>query len=353
MEEWIQVNVGGKIFSSTKETLLLIPYFQSKNRFNPLNSCTEIKIDQDPSVFKHILRSMRNPGYEIPDKYSACLDFWGLPELKPYTSVAPKFDVESSCKTEFNISGVVKTKTEFWKNFDIVLQTGKKKTIQLDHEVDMDNIRFIFPKNNQSISQLRVEFLNQSGERIFKSRVSESIWSSHITLNSACRELHLNFEISEIFENKHSVKAINFELLPKTSKSSKEEESVSFKGRIFYKLSHEPKFTPRRLLITPSLGKFYVRDGKSDLWTNIQSVRQSNLTFSNFVLCFVSKKILKSFSCYDRYNKLLFCIDLKYHIHRPPLKLEFSFVKELENSRFEIEPKIDLHYYLIVYYGRQ
>jgi hypothetical protein len=63
MNEWIKIDVGGKIFQTTKETLLPIPYFQGLNRFNPLSPLSTIKVDQDPSAFKHVLRWMHENAF--------------------------------------------------------------------------------------------------------------------------------------------------------------------------------------------------------------------------------------------------------------------------------------------------
>lgn len=83
----ISLNVGGKIFTTTKTTLNFIPYFKSLFDFSQSSqsidtNLNEIFVDSDPSVFKHVLRWARNPTYSIPIKYDYGLNFWGLPSAR-------------------------------------------------------------------------------------------------------------------------------------------------------------------------------------------------------------------------------------------------------------------------------
>lgn len=347
MDEWIKVDVGGKIFETSKETLLLIPYFQSKNRFNPLSSSSEIKIDQDPDVFKQILRSMRNPAYIIPEKYNACLDFWGLPELK-HTQLIPlveKFDVNSKCLTTINIPKLIR-KFDFWKNFEITLASGIKSTVELDHEVSMESLNLIIP--SKMCKCLKIYLNNKFEATLFASRLSESIWISTVQSGS-CRRFRLIGLLSEIFvvEKVHS---ISFKLV---SDESKDILSTVLNGRISYVVNVENlKFMPHRLMVQPSYDKFKITEGRSDLFHNIKLISNPCYGIVKLELCFVSRKIIKTFSCFSQNDNLLFRFDYRHYKHFPPFHVSLSYVEEIENSYFIIEPKMDIHYYLIIYYNK-
>lgn len=80
----LSINVGGKDFTTTLQTLCMCPFF--KNMFNSnfkekLNHKL-IFIDRDPTGFKHVLRALRNSHYIIPDKWISEWEFYNPPENK-------------------------------------------------------------------------------------------------------------------------------------------------------------------------------------------------------------------------------------------------------------------------------
>ena len=80
--DWIVLNVGGKFFETTLTTLMNIPYFQTANKFAPLQGTKDhpLRIDRDGQVFKHVLRYIRNPLYNVPLDQQWDLDFWFMGE---------------------------------------------------------------------------------------------------------------------------------------------------------------------------------------------------------------------------------------------------------------------------------
>ena len=77
MSETIYLDVGGKIFRTTKSTLFTIPYFQAMDRFNGIvgSKSEPLFIDRDPKFFRHILNFARNPDYSLPEKCKSELGF--------------------------------------------------------------------------------------------------------------------------------------------------------------------------------------------------------------------------------------------------------------------------------------
>lgn len=77
----IYINVGGKHFETTKETLSFCPYFQGIINFSGSLNCTKETphfIDRDPKIFRHVLNLLRNPDYGYPIKYLDELEFYGF-----------------------------------------------------------------------------------------------------------------------------------------------------------------------------------------------------------------------------------------------------------------------------------
>lgn len=75
----IKLNVGGTIFETTLDTLMKCCYFQGVQRMNELTTQHEpYFIDRDPDFFKHILRLLRDPNYDYPEKYLNELDYYGI-----------------------------------------------------------------------------------------------------------------------------------------------------------------------------------------------------------------------------------------------------------------------------------
>nr|QBK86314.1 MAG: BTB family protein [Marseillevirus LCMAC102] len=75
--EPLNINVGGKIFTTTKSTLC-----DKSGFFAALFNYSELKhsgfIDRDPTGFKHILRFLRDSNYLIPDKWLFELEFYQI-----------------------------------------------------------------------------------------------------------------------------------------------------------------------------------------------------------------------------------------------------------------------------------
>ena len=76
----ITLNIGGKIFETTDQTLTMrSEYFRllfEKELHNYLNDNKEIFIDRSPIAFEYILDYIRNPECRIPSKYRGELDFY-------------------------------------------------------------------------------------------------------------------------------------------------------------------------------------------------------------------------------------------------------------------------------------
>lgn len=94
-DDIINIDVGGKIFRTTKKTLCNCTYFNAMfNRFN--NDSQDIFIDRSPEAFKHILSFLRNNSYIIDDKYSHDIIFFGINEID--------FDIDNNNKTNMQIT---------------------------------------------------------------------------------------------------------------------------------------------------------------------------------------------------------------------------------------------------------
>ena len=74
--ETIKLNVGGKIFETTRHTLTLSSYFNSY--FSRWNNQSIIFIDRSYKLFEHVLAFLRNPNYPFPVQHKDELDFYGI-----------------------------------------------------------------------------------------------------------------------------------------------------------------------------------------------------------------------------------------------------------------------------------
>ena len=91
-ESFIELNVGGYIFNTTKETLKKCEYFEAiLTRWD--NKIPKY-IDRDGKSFRYILRYLRNPNYLIPTKYYYDVLFYGLPGFKKPKNCTPNFPKE-------------------------------------------------------------------------------------------------------------------------------------------------------------------------------------------------------------------------------------------------------------------
>ncbi len=70
----IKLNVGGKHFETTRETLELSSYFDNWEESKE----DELFIDRDGEIFTHVLRLLRYPEYPYPNEYVYELAFYQL-----------------------------------------------------------------------------------------------------------------------------------------------------------------------------------------------------------------------------------------------------------------------------------
>lgn len=81
MEKRIKLNIGGKHFETTQDTLTTNSgYFRAMiERWNSnKDENGEIFINRSGSIFKHVLRLMLDPEYNYPNKYISELDFYQI-----------------------------------------------------------------------------------------------------------------------------------------------------------------------------------------------------------------------------------------------------------------------------------
>lgn len=76
----VQVNVGGKLFTSTKDTLCKCAYFAGL--FATGNPEDIPFVDRPSSGFKHVLYYLQDDRYSFPLQFSLELDFYGVPYPK-------------------------------------------------------------------------------------------------------------------------------------------------------------------------------------------------------------------------------------------------------------------------------
>jgi hypothetical protein len=79
-KDTIKLNVGGRHFETTRETLLNAEYFKCilEGNWSESNSNKEIFIDRDSDLFSDVLKVLR--GYDVPQTYllSQELLFYGI-----------------------------------------------------------------------------------------------------------------------------------------------------------------------------------------------------------------------------------------------------------------------------------
>ena len=76
----MQVNVGGKIFTSTKDTLSKCAYFSGL--LLTLHAEEIPFVDRPSTAFEHVLYYLQDDYYLFPLKFKLELDFYGVPYLK-------------------------------------------------------------------------------------------------------------------------------------------------------------------------------------------------------------------------------------------------------------------------------
>lgn len=72
----ISINVGGRFFPTTKQTLNRSPFL--RNLLESSKPYEQIFIDRDSEGFEHILRKLRDRNYKIPQEFLYELDFYGM-----------------------------------------------------------------------------------------------------------------------------------------------------------------------------------------------------------------------------------------------------------------------------------
>jgi len=80
----ISLNVGGRIFQTTKQTLMSgSEYFRDIfENSQDTNTKEPLFIDRSYKAFEHVLSLLRNPTYEFPNLYKGELDFFGIKYTK-------------------------------------------------------------------------------------------------------------------------------------------------------------------------------------------------------------------------------------------------------------------------------
>ena len=76
----VQVSVGGKLFTSTKETLAKCAYFEGLLSTGDVENT--LFVDRPSSGFKHVLYYLQDDHYLFPLKFKLELDFYGVPYPK-------------------------------------------------------------------------------------------------------------------------------------------------------------------------------------------------------------------------------------------------------------------------------
>ncbi len=74
----IRLNVGGKIFETTKDVLFKINYFKYMLEDTNIDVNNEIFINRSGHIFKHIMALAIDDNYKYPYKYKEELDFYDI-----------------------------------------------------------------------------------------------------------------------------------------------------------------------------------------------------------------------------------------------------------------------------------
>lgn len=74
----ICLNVGGKMFATTRPILKFLSFFDGIIGDNSSSITTPHFIDRDPKIFRHILKLLTNPDYNYPEKYISELKHYGF-----------------------------------------------------------------------------------------------------------------------------------------------------------------------------------------------------------------------------------------------------------------------------------
>ncbi len=147
----IKINVGGRIFETTEDTLLKSEYFNFFIKRFPLkNKDLNIFIDRSPYIFKHVLSLMRDNTYIYPFKYLNEIIFYGVNinddiifsfkdiNIKEYFFSASKIGNTFIVKMLIKHSGIDPSIDDNYA-FSLASEYGRYKTVELllkDYRVD-------------------------------------------------------------------------------------------------------------------------------------------------------------------------------------------------------------------------
>jgi hypothetical protein len=100
----ITLNVGGKIFETTYDTIIKIPYF--KNMFGDCGELPKevVFVNRPAHTFKHVLALMMDPVYPFPKKYRYELDFYGI----DYDKSKLYFGKQNNTQLENKLDAIIK-----------------------------------------------------------------------------------------------------------------------------------------------------------------------------------------------------------------------------------------------------
>lgn len=73
----VKLNVGGKLFETTFDTIQHSSYLKNLVKYNPKTDIL-LFIDRSYHIFKHVISLLRNPEYKYPSIYLDELDFYGI-----------------------------------------------------------------------------------------------------------------------------------------------------------------------------------------------------------------------------------------------------------------------------------
>lgn len=160
----IKLNVGGKIFETTESTLCQSPYFEVilHGNFNDRNK-EIIFIDRDPGIFKHVLRLLRNPSYDYPNKFVSELEYFLIDYEKPESKrVIIKNHAPSIIKDSLPISNqllpiMTNDLNKRFKLFNLKNTCGGNSIL---NQVRNGELRYEIPRIYDSIKKIKIYYEN-------------------------------------------------------------------------------------------------------------------------------------------------------------------------------------------------
>lgn len=223
---WCDFKIGNKKFSSTVDTLKNIPYFRALVQFPSFSPDDPLRIDSDPTVFKHVLRWAQNPEYVIPSKYHWGLDFWGV----SVTQDATDFDLRP-CRTTIDKIDNELLSFNYWIGFDgevsdtekIVISVKPLKFYYIQHPT------FLIPSElGKNLKHLEFDLLIDDKTALFG--CFETHWEVVQNNNVLC--IRLKTTLSKILSDLVSNKSKKIDIVIKLK--SRVNQKIPFKGKLFY-----------------------------------------------------------------------------------------------------------------------